>query len=230
MRNNKRSLIENDAIEEAANGVISAYYLNNHRASIIPPIPVEDIAEHFLGYSIEITNEGVFSDVDLLGGICFETNTIYVNHSIEFHDGRYAFTIAHEIGHHILHREEYLSATEKTNREILCRETGAKPQIEIEADRFAAALLMPADCLVKAVKDIRTKQNISSIGQARGLANRLIKEHGFNNVSNTAMINRLIELELISGKLRFQDGLRTFRSNRFRMYCVIRDKLRRIFS
>ena len=38
------------------------------------------------------------------------------------------------------------------------------------------------------------------------MASRLIKEAGFENVSNTAMINRLIDLSFISNEIGYQDG------------------------
>ena len=53
------------------------------------PIPVESIAEHYLGYQIDITDEGLFEDPRYLGGIVFDENVIRVNASVESHEGRY---------------------------------------------------------------------------------------------------------------------------------------------
>ena len=132
---------------------------------------------------------GLFSDPELLGGIDFEQNKIYVNASVHDHDGRYSFTVAHEIGHHVLHKGVYLD-NKSSNGEILCRDTREKPHIETEADRFAAALLMPNEVVRSAIVPIGPKTQVFTIGQARGLASRMVKEFGFDNVSNTAMINR----------------------------------------
>tara|TARA_Y100001960_G_C14152054_1_gene576519 strand:- start:208 stop:588 length:381 start_codon:yes stop_codon:yes gene_type:complete len=86
--------------------------------------------------------------------------------------------------------------------EILCRVRGQKPKIEIEADRFAAALLMPAanvsNAIVGKTRDIRT------IGQARALANDLITKRGFSNVSNSAMVNRLKDLGILTKDIPYQ--------------------------
>ena len=193
-----------DEVEKLADE-LNTDYTSSIGPALTIPIPVEDIAEHFLGYSIDITNEGLFSDPNFLGGIDFEQNLIYVNASVEDHDGRYAFTVAHEIGHHVLHREAYLNDKEQGKREILCRDSGEKPQIEIEADRFAAALLMPSSVVLETFNRIKPKPKASTIGQARGVANEVIKEGGFSNVSNTAMINRLIDLGAI--KAAYQNGL-----------------------
>ena len=197
-------------LEELADGLNRDYFADLGRP-ITPPIPIEDMAEYFLGYSIEITDEGLFSDPDFLGGIDFEDNKIYVNASVEDHDGRYAFTVAHEIGHHVLHREAYLAGQSGSEPDILCRDTFEKPQIEIEADRFAAALLMPSTLVRAAYADLDGERKVKTIGQARGVANKLIKNAGFTNASNTAMINRLIDLKIIPNFVGYQTG--QFRKN-----------------
>ena len=46
----------------------------------------------------------------MIGGIDFDSNTIIINAAIESHIGRYSFTIAHEIAHHVLHRDVFLKA------------------------------------------------------------------------------------------------------------------------
>ena len=85
----------------------------------------------FLGYEIEISDEGLFADPDYLGGIVFSENLIQVNASVEANEGRYNFTIAHELGHHVLHREIYLGASSDNASNILCRDTFEKPLIEV---------------------------------------------------------------------------------------------------
>ena len=196
----------NDAvIEELANRLHAEYltHIKYNPISLKLPVPVEEIAERFLGYEIDFSETGIFSNPDILGGIDFERNKIYVNASVADHDGRYSFTVAHELGHHVLHREHYLLRQSTDGGEILCRVTGSKPQIEMEADRFAAALLIPADNVSKAVAGKARK--IRTIGQARALANDLInKKGGFDNVSNSAMINRLKDLGLLAPGIPYQ--------------------------
>ena len=126
---------------------------------------------------------------------------------MEDHDGRYCFTIAHEIGHHVLHRDAYLQNRGDGEREILCRDARNKPQIEVEADRFAAALLMPSEAVQKVIGNVKSKRRVATIGQARGLASNVIKEGKFDNVSNTAMVNRLIDLGIISNSIGYPDSV-----------------------
>jgi len=214
-------------VEEAANGLNRDY----HSATAEPltlPIPIEAIAEQYLGYAIEFTDRGIFEDPRLLGGIDLNSKIIFVNASVEDHDGRYSFTVAHEVGHHVLHREAHLDNESENRKSILCREVANKPQIEIEADRFAAALLMPSTLVLAAVKRQRTYRRIRSIGQARGLASALISREGFENVSNTAMVNRLIDLGIVPSSLGYQDGVTKAR-RRYRSASIRFSKLRSVF-
>lgn len=206
MGNNSYPTLSDAAIEEAAYGCYSDYRRDNKAVPLAHdlPVPIEDIAERFLGYEIDFLDTGIFSDPDVLGGIDFDNNKIYVNASVADHDGRYNFTVAHEIGHHVLHRKHYLQSVSEDQREILCREKGKKPQIETEADRFAAALLMPADSLSKAVKG--KARRVRTVGQARALAHDLTKVSGFSNVSNSAMINRLRDLGHLNNSIPYQGG------------------------
>ena len=195
-----------EEVEDFAESFAATYFASVGQELLATPIPVEDMAEHYLGYEIDITDEGLFSDPNFLGGIDFEESKIYVNVSVEDHDGRYAFTVAHEIGHHVLHKESYLESHTEGEKEILCRDASEKPKIELEADRFAAALLMPSDLVQGAYAGLDGKRKVKTIGQARGLANQLINDAGFDNVSNTAMINRLIDLKIIPSFVGYQTG------------------------
>ena len=73
-------------------------------------VPVEQIAEHYLGYELEFVEDDSSLPGDVIGGIDFDSNTIIINAAIESHIGRYSFTIAHEIAHHVLHRDIFLKA------------------------------------------------------------------------------------------------------------------------
>ena len=90
-----------EEVEALADHFLAEYFAHIGQSPISTPIPVEDMAEHYLGFAIDITDEGLFSDPDFIGGIDFDAEKIYVNTSIEDHDGRYAFTVAHEIGHYL---------------------------------------------------------------------------------------------------------------------------------
>ena len=191
--------VGNDVIERKALLLLEDFY---HRSvtSIDAPIPVERIAE-YLDYEIDIIEDGPFFKSDILGGIVFDDRVVQVVSTVADHEGRYSFTIAHEIGHHILHREIYFARKENEEHPAMCREKGEKPKVEQQADRFAAALLMPVDLLEQAIDTAGLKKelkNLTSVYDARQSADQIKKAGSFLNVSNTAILNRLIDLKHIS--------------------------------
>jgi len=190
-------------IERRASALLWDYYDQSGREEQFP-VPVEVIAEQHLGYDIDIVDDGLFADPDYLGGIIFDRNVIQVNAAVEAHEGRYNFTLAHEIGHHVLHRELYLAARNGEPCDILCRETGEKPLIESQADRFAAALLMPEHAVRRTVEEYPFRR-VTSVKGLRAMAAKVIQLGGFGNVSNTAMANRLVTLGY-AGSAVFQTG------------------------
>jgi Zn-dependent peptidase ImmA (M78 family) len=195
--------ITNEDIELAVERLLEAYAVSIQPVTF--PIPVESIAEHFLGYDLEITDEGLFTSGSILGGISFETNTIFLNASIEDHDGRYAFTVAHEIGHHELHRDLYIKHV-LDHSNILCREVSEKPLIEKQADRFAAALLVPRSLIESSAVLMGTKKPCRTLPKALRLATSLKSELELTNVSLTAMVNRLKDLGYVNDQVPYQSG------------------------
>ena len=198
--------LSDDQIETRAGETLSEFRAWADQDSL--PVPIEVLAEHFLGYELIISDEGVFADPDCLGGIVFEDQTMTINASIENDLGRYSFTIAHEIGHHVLHRAFYFSHLKVDETKIVCREVGNKPIIEKQADRFAAALLMPAAVVSSAFSTVSEGSRPSekpTTGELRAIASKVVEVSGLINVSNTAMVNRLIDLGLVSGVL-YQTG------------------------
>ena len=74
--------LSEDYIEQQAEDLLRRYS-SSTGSETRPPISAEVIAEQLLGYEIEITDEGLFSDPDYLGGIVFEDAVIKVNSSVE---------------------------------------------------------------------------------------------------------------------------------------------------
>ena len=213
-------------VEDSAERLLQDY--EDENGQLTYPTPVESIAEHFLGYDLEITDQGLFADPNFLGGISFETSTIFVNASVEAHEGRYTFTIAHEIGHHVLHKAIYEELIDDRTQ-ILCREQKKKPLIERQADRFAAALMMPRRALADAECLKKLKRPTRSLPQAMKLAGKVQAECGFSNVSLSAMVNRLKDLELIGNNIPYQTGVKWKMGRRASIRYLIESRLRRLF-
>lgn len=200
--------ISNQQIEEHASNLRqqALSFLNMEQTS---EVPVEQIAEMYLGYELDFV-EGIdgYPD-DVIGGIDFETNTILVNSAIESHIGRYSFTIAHEIGHHVLHREEFYRQSK--SKHIMCRGMKERPIEEMQADRFAESLLMPANLVKEHFRKVRNK-NIFKPENPYIVASKVIESTGLNNVSVKAMVVRLNHLELITKNPLFNKIYKLFSS------------------
>jgi Zn-dependent peptidase ImmA (M78 family) len=156
------------------------------------PFAVERVAEFHLGYTIDFFE----MPEDILGGINFESKVIFVNPSVEAHEGRYSFTIAHEIGHHVLHRDAYLAGDGEA---VMCRSGEGRPLEEMEADHFAEALLMPSGAVKDAAKASRWRGTASARGHTAFAAD-VMKISGISNVSVQAMMARLRRLGLLRRK------------------------------
>lgn len=78
--------------------------------------------------------------------------TINKYHSYE----RRRFTLAHEFGHYCMHRE-YLIDNKSIKDVALFRSENTKNQKELEANEFAAKLLMPKDDFLNIIKSGKTR-------------------------------------------------------------------------
>jgi Zn-dependent peptidase ImmA (M78 family) len=58
-------------------------------------------------------------------------------------EGRFRFTLAHEVGHWQLHRHVHLRPQVSAQPAFLCRTSQSRARVEWQADYFAAALLLP---------------------------------------------------------------------------------------
>lgn len=168
-----------------------AYNIKLYDSNVIEQITSKLIDQYkiFQGYTriVELANllgmkvkPTLFNDDNVAGMLKFENNeiNIYIN---EYQSvNRQRFTIAHEIGHYILHRD--LVANQKTSVFYRKDFNNFKDPIEAQANRFAASILMPQD-MVKGLYKLQF--------DADSIANIL-------KVSTTAMSFRIMELGLIN--------------------------------
>ncbi len=190
---------------------------------------VDDIIENFLGIDFAVVDlPAVLGMPGVIGATFFAQRKIMIDESLEGREGRLSFTLAHELGHWELHRPifEQMSATPSLfdasdvppPPSIVCR-TSRKPRIEIQADRFAAYLLMPAAAVRKAFRSIHGERvkGVEGLDERRSrkefdeelynLAAEVIVEGGFTNVSNEAMRYRLLDLRLVADAATEQPSL-----------------------
>lgn len=196
-----------------------------------PPIDVDEIVEGHLELDFEVVDlREVLGMPDVLGATWFEDKRICVDESLEGKEGRFAFTVAHEVGHWVLHRPiiEMDKVTlplfaakpdEEPKPAIVCRSRAYKQPAEWQADQFAARLLMPASD-VRAVMRVLHGDDAATVrgleasrkageldAQLRGLADGVIGDGKFTNVSNEAMCYRLLDLKLVVDAAHHQPRL-----------------------
>jgi Zn-dependent peptidase ImmA (M78 family) len=121
-----------------------------------PPVPVEEILEAHLELAFDFEDLTTkFGASDVLGATWIREKRVLINQSLDpaenpSMEGRFRFTVAHEIGHWHLHRSYYLASEGQASLfgdagmpSVVCRTSSAKEPKEWQADKFAGYLLMP---------------------------------------------------------------------------------------
>lgn len=209
-----------DAEIESAATELLAIFATKLGWQLKPPVPVDDIVEKFLGVTLEIMDLRVkLGMANVIGAAYFDENVIRLSEGLLEQEGRLSFTMGHEIGHWQLHRPLY--EMEKVTvgwigpkiamPDFVCRSSRKSPA-EIQADKFAARLLMPERFVRNAFHAIHgegpfllaglcdRRSEVSVVAPWRALAKAVLVQGGFSNVSVEAMRYRLDGLSLVRDK------------------------------
>lgn len=136
-----------------------------------------DIVRTSLSLQLPITKVQLFDAIKSLGGECIpvkigdikneaqistpgedEKHSFTIKYVDEKPEKRVLFSIAHELGHLFLHLLD--NDGKLIQKELFARNT-TSTQKELEANEFAAALLMPEDAFVLKCRDIRDENGIN---------------------------------------------------------------------
>jgi len=173
--------------EDAARRLLTSY-----PALYRAPVKVQVLAEQLSIRVVEMALDENTSGMLVRKG---DAVTIAVNES--HHRNRKRFTIAHELGHHQLH----LSARSGSEAYFIDRlvvklrderASEGTQQEEVEANAFAAALLMPEQLLRRALPGMPAVANAWDLSEDR--VRQLARQFG---VSQQAMSFRLLNLGII---------------------------------
>jgi Zn-dependent peptidase ImmA (M78 family) len=146
-----------------------------------PPVPVEKIAK-MLGARVVPTD---FNN-EVSGILVRRGGETVIGVAKEQAKTRQRFTIAHEIGHLILHDAEEVHVDREFRVKLRSQASSSAVDVdEIEANAFAASLLMPESFLRQDVKKLSV--DFDDATQVEALANRY-------RVSAQAMTFRLLNL------------------------------------
>jgi predicted transcriptional regulator len=131
-------VVANDSREILAARSVSTAFRQAFEPAGVLPTPVDDIAESL--FSLRVIDDHDMAESGTLDPAAYEVRVNAAECAAA--PMRRRFTIAHEIGHFVLHAPGATGA-------VFCRVTDApeapKQLIEREANRFAAELLMPED-------------------------------------------------------------------------------------
>lgn len=108
-----------------------------------PPVPVRQIAK-----KLGLLLAALPANDEISGAIIRKNGRVVIAVNTSQHVNRQRFTIAHELAHHFLHEE--LAEHVDQNFRVAWRNSESSKAVnwqEIEANRFAAELLMPSDFL-----------------------------------------------------------------------------------
>lgn len=148
------------------------------------PIPVERIAKT-LGASVRYAPLD-----DALSGMAYVKDGVpIIGVNSLHHPNRQRFTIAHEIGHLVLHRDYITAAVHVDTTFALNRDERAATgtdALEIDANAFAAELLMPTD-LLRQVVDMEA--DLEDDAAVAAIARKF-------KVSTAALQNRLLNIAM----------------------------------
>lgn len=170
------------------------------------PIPVEAWIEGPLGIRFAVADLSHLGP-DVLGRAVPRDREIEVSHTITGDEPRFRFTAAHELGHVLLHAKLCDEFREHADRDYYER------SIEREADRFAAAFLMPLPAFAAAFHACSTAAGFEPhallAGVRRGdLAARSVFATQILRciaerfaVSKTAAAYRFADIELATGEI-----------------------------
>ncbi|WP_339196253.1 ImmA/IrrE family metallo-endopeptidase [Paenibacillus sp. FSL P4-0176] len=191
--------ISAEEMEDIALNILTDYGFDFENMVLPMATPIEEIIEfHFeLDFAWEPIDHFDLSGI-VMAAILPGQKRIIMNESrkelFEEKIGTMNFTMAHELGHWVLHVNDkdnlQTSLNLNKSKEVFyCRSHSTRPPVEQQADMFAGAILMPKPALEKFVGKLKATRNID-MGSLYTLA-------GFFKVSISALCVRLNRLELL---------------------------------
>lgn len=151
-----------------------------------PPIELEKIAEKL---NLKVGPADLGEEVS--GVIFIKNKKGKIGYNPSDIRERIRFTIAHEIGHFVLHKEKMEMFIDKTYYALRDKNSSkGEYKMEREANAFAAALLMPRSLLIREIKETNF-----DLAEEDSL-NKLARKFG---VSTQAMSFRLANLNIFKG-------------------------------
>jgi hypothetical protein len=164
-------------IENEAALLLAEFHVSRGRI-LAAPVPVEEVLEAHLKLALNFddlhTRLGIpmtGAEPEVFGALWVKSREVFVDQSLDpttnpQMEGRYRFTLSHEIGHWRLHRDHLVAADHADFFEgptesgvVICRSSQAKKRVEWQADYFASCLLMPRALIARSWREVFSRSN-----------------------------------------------------------------------
>jgi Zn-dependent peptidase ImmA (M78 family) len=160
-----------------------------------PPVPVDQLIR---SQGVEITRKRFDDETSGLIYVDVKTGHAVVGLNVSHSKTRQRFTLAHELGHFLLHKQNE-GGLHVDDRDFFIKfrdhhSSDGSDREEREANAFAAELLMPSSFLERDAKKLREGLSLSDETAVRELASRY-------GVSLQALSFRLVNLGLIDAAI-----------------------------
>lgn len=182
--------ITRERMEELTEQILEDYGYDT-QGKLIHPVPIEELVEfHFDLQICWETIDHLDAEGIVMAALLPNERQIILNdtqrHLFDNKPGTYHFTLAHELGHWVLHTSETPYILRFKDIE---KNRWPKPVEEVQADLFAGCLLLPHPMLVRAVGQLKRMGHIH-LSNLYGLADCF-------RVSISALSVRLTRLQLL---------------------------------
>lgn len=187
-------------------------FLNDLELHDTLPVPIEEIVEFNLGINI-VPFPNLQTNFDVEGFLSIDLTNIYVDEFIyNNRPTRFRFTLAHEVGHFILHRrfiKKFAFSSIDVWKDFYRKADDKKYSwLEWQAYAFAGLLLVPRKILLGHFPyQLKKLKDEIELSKSKGIPRETYKEHVIDsistkltriyNVSNAVLIKRISkEVEL----------------------------------
>ncbi|HBG93422.1 MAG: hypothetical protein A2X54_07730 [Nitrospirae bacterium GWF2_44_13] len=177
-------------------------FLKKHKADKKLPVPIEEIIEFDLGLDI-IPFPNLQKDFDIDGFISGDLTSIYVDQFIlTDRPSRYRFTLAHEIGHFVLHKSfmqkihpRSVSAWEDF---VLTVDVEDYEWVEWQAYTFGGIVLVPRKYLLKDIAEqIKALKAKIALVKAKKIPQDSYKEYVINAIAEKLITTYDVSIDVL---------------------------------
>lgn len=181
-------------------------FLRTHKVEDKLPVPIEEIIEFNLKMDI-VPFPGLQKDFDVEGFISGDLTCIYVDDLIfQKRPARYRFTLAHEVGHFVLHKDLIRKIHPKSIHDwkdfILRVDPDVYSWLEWQAYTFAGLLLVPRKFLFKDFSSqIRVLKKKIGLAKFKNLPKDSYREYVIDSIASKLIRKYEVSVDVLTKRI-----------------------------